>query len=55
MSQSEHPTVREKRVKRLLASMRGIRYLVMEAELGKSLFPTQKGNKVKEKKEDDIE
>ncbi|MHA2500856.1 MAG: hypothetical protein ACXAEL_14905 [Candidatus Hodarchaeales archaeon] len=53
MSKSEYPTVKEKRMKRLLASMRGIRYLVMEAELDESPFPTPKSEKATEKKEDD--
>ncbi|MFX0117583.1 MAG: hypothetical protein ACFFB3_23765 [Candidatus Hodarchaeota archaeon] len=43
----------EMRVKRLLASMRGIRLLVMEARLKESHFPDYpKENGVQEKKED---
>ncbi|MFW9916710.1 MAG: hypothetical protein ACFFGZ_13985 [Candidatus Thorarchaeota archaeon] len=55
MSKSEYPTVKEKRMKRLLASMRGIRYLVMEVEIDEPPFPTPKSEKAKEKKENDLE
>lgn len=53
MKQQNHSMVREKRLKQLLASMRGIKHLIMENESSVARFPvSSKGNPVKKAEAD---
>lgn len=51
MKQQGHSNVKENRLKQLLASMRGIKYLVMENESSEGRFPlSSKGDQVKKRR-----